>query len=201
MKIQAFWNVKPHRLVNMGFFKLWRREDACQSEQTYPSSALILGLRRAIGQRSVTVDRHGVTSRKIYCIIKTSEFFNSRKLKGTAIHTLHAGKRRMVSCLKTPSNLPKSIMQSTGYVIKRRRARWIWLAPHECTSRAGKFQYFLLIIAEGQVRSQARPRRMSRHWDTFCSGYFAPPPPKIPPTPPKPIHSLSNLFKKKLFFP
>ena len=51
MKIQVFWNVKHHRLVNVGFFKLWWCEDACQSEQTYPSSVLILGLRRAIGQR------------------------------------------------------------------------------------------------------------------------------------------------------
>jgi hypothetical protein len=34
MKIQVFWNVKPHRLVNMGFFKLRRCEDVCQSEQT-----------------------------------------------------------------------------------------------------------------------------------------------------------------------
>jgi hypothetical protein len=50
MKIQIFWNVKPHRLVNIAFFKLWRCKDACQIEQTYASSALILGLRRAIGQ-------------------------------------------------------------------------------------------------------------------------------------------------------
>jgi hypothetical protein len=51
MKIKVFWNVKPHRLLNMWFLKLWCCEDACQSEQTYPSSTLILGLRRAVGQR------------------------------------------------------------------------------------------------------------------------------------------------------
>jgi hypothetical protein len=106
MKIHVFWNVKPRRLVNTGFFKSWQCEDACKSEQAYTSSALTPCLRRS-HMTTIATRRYIPT-----CFFRIGVFFNSRKSTGIALHILHASIRRLVSCLKTPPNLLKSIIQS-----------------------------------------------------------------------------------------
>ena len=130
-KIQVFSNVKPQWLLNMGFFKLWRCEDACQSEQTYPSSALILGLRRAIGQRysyrrstwrNIPQDLLYHPNRRIFFLIPGNQKVLQYKLCTQA-------KEEWFRVWKHHPIYWNPLYNQQVYVIKWRKVLWIWLAP------------------------------------------------------------------------